>query len=220
MKACWIGLVALMAVVSSADAEVQTYVIEDIGTSADYSTPDIGQSYSGTGFVGMYATEFVHLFGVEQTDHSRTALQADISGLGGVTIQSAFLSFDLTNGNDATQNVTVTSFTADGSLEHFWTPPDNLGSAVHSVTGLSSNVLDVTSFLRDRVAAGDDWLGLHLQGSTEYQWADTSTEFGANADEANVRLVVDYGTDVPEPATLTLLGVCAIALGCWRRMVA
>lgn len=193
-------LAAVVFLLSSATsrASVQVYAIEDIATFGQYRDYNTNQSFAGTGFVGMYNDSFAHLFGLEQNDFSKTALQVDIAGLAGAVINSATLSFDLLNGSNASQTATVTSFIADGTLEHFWNAPSNLGAANYTVDGQNSNYLDVTSFLQERVNADADWLGLHLQGSDVYQWTYTNTT--TTRDAANVRLTVDY--TIPDVAAV------------------
>lgn len=220
-------LTATFLAVGTLRADSISYTIKDIGAFTSYRTNNVGQSYSGTGFVGLYnfggSGEFAHLFGIEDTAYSRTALNVDISGLAGATINSAYLNFVLKDGTSGTQNVTLTSFTADGSLEYFWNAPDNLGSSNYSVTGHSVNSLNVTSMLQNQVAAGADWFGLHLKGSNLYQWTYTYTGYGDTADEALVRLVVDYSpSEVPTPGSFVALigmgGIGLVGLARRRRM--
>jgi hypothetical protein len=223
MKGCTAGIAALLltlALAGHARAGVITYQLTDLGTFAGYSVADTGQTYSGTGFVGMYSNEFAHLFGLEQNNFSKTAMEVDISALSGMTVTSAVLSFDILDGVFATENVTLTSFGANGSLGHFWTPPSNLGSGTYAVTGHASNALDVTSFLQGRVAANASWLGLHLEGSNQNEWTYTWSGVNRNADSANVRLTVTYSDPAaPEPASLTLLTLGALGASgyAWRR---
>lgn len=215
---------------AAAYADGVSYTIPDIGTFAGYTTPDVGQSYGGaTGFVGLYGpssgsdNHFAHLFGVEETDYSRVALQVDITGLAGATINSAYLTFDLLHFGTGPQDVEVTSFSADGDLYYFWTPPDDLGSVTDTVdTG--PNSVDVTGLLASRVAGNADWFGLHLQGLIDgrFLWTYTHAGFGYGPDEATVRLVVDYTPGVvPEPATIILLGMgtAGMALRTVRRRI-
>jgi len=217
MKSPLISLAAALTAALATHAASISYVITDIGTFEPYSVDNTGQSFSGTGFVGLYETarngadQFVHLFGVEQNDYSRTALQVDISALAGATITSAYLSFDLIDGGAGPQDVTLTSFTADGTLEWLWTPPDVLGTLVRSVVD-SPNSLDVTSLLQERVSNGANWFGLHLQGSTEYMWTYTSAGEDGNPDSANVRLNVEFA-NVPEATPGSVLGLAGITIG-------
>ena len=199
------GMVMLVALSGEVRAELLTYQIEYIGEFG--TTPNLGQVYSGTGYVGMWDNHFVSLLGLDKDDFTRTVLQIDISGLEGSTINSAQLDFTLLNGSSGTQTVTVTSFTADGELAYFWTPPDDLGSNTYSVTGLADNSLDVTDLLQERVSSAADWLGLHLRASTLNHF----TQLG-DSDTAQVRLVVDHAR-VPEPSCLVLVGIAASATG-------
>ena len=58
MRAIKLGLagVAMLVAVGQAQAGSITYTIEDIGTFPDYAIANTGQSYLGTGFVGLYET--------------------------------------------------------------------------------------------------------------------------------------------------------------------
>jgi hypothetical protein len=63
-----------------------TYTLLDIGNFAGYSVAAVGQTFSGTGFVGEYSgNQFGHLFGLEGSS-SMTNAQIDLSGLSGMTI--------------------------------------------------------------------------------------------------------------------------------------
>lgn len=188
----------------SANATSITYDILDIADFANYSDSDLSQTWTGDGFIGMYDDSFVHLFGIEIEDFSRTALNVDVSALAGATITSAYLEFVLDFNSGTTQDVTVTSFDADGTLGYFWDAPTVEGSQVYSVSAIGANSLDVTALLQSRVSANEDWFGLHLQGSTEFQY----TYMFDSPDDAMVRLVVEYDSaPIPEPATLSLLGL-------------
>lgn len=225
----------VMLVAGTSHASVVSYTIQDIGDFPDYTTPNIGQSYNGTGFVGLYDTEasqiygngdpsFAHLFGVENDTFSRTALQVAIGDLAGKTINSALLSFELLDGSGFPQDVVVTSFTADGSLGWEWDPPDNLGQATYPSTASfpggdpadGHNEFDVTSFVQERATAGAAWLGLHLRGTDSFEYTYTSDENFRDADSALVRLIVDYEDSVagvPEPSSMALLGLGVIGAG-------
>ena len=202
----------LAASIGQAQAGMVTYQIKDIGDFASYSTNNVGQTYSGTGFVGLYETEFAHLFGVEDTSYSRTAMQVDISGLAGKTILGASLDFRILDGSPGTQTVTATTFAANGSLGHVWTPTA-IQSQNYSVSN-GINSLDVTGLLQQRVSAGANWLGLHLQGSSLYEWTYTYAGDGYSDDRAEVRLNVNYedAAAVPEPTSIAMWGLGALGM--------
>lgn len=222
---CVITCAAFLATASTqAFGAITTFKINDIGQFEGYTTPDVGQSYYGDGFVGMYADSFAHLFGAERNDYSKTAMNVNIADLAGATINSAVLAFDFLHGKSGTQQITLTSFTANGNLSHMWMPSDSLGTATYTVNGLSANELDVTSFVQERLASNAEWLGLHLQGSNRFQWTYTDAR-GGGPDAATVRLVVDYQpvsapTAVPEPFSFAVwsgLGMFGAAVGIARR---
>ncbi|MEG0041620.1 MAG: PEP-CTERM sorting domain-containing protein, partial [Massilia sp.] len=99
---------------------------------------------------------------------------------------------------------------------NFNAPGTNYGSVNATVSG-GANALDITDLLTASVAANDGWLGLHFQGSDLYQWTYTKDGFGSN--RANLQLTVDFAdtTDVPEPASLGMLAIGALALAAARR---
>lgn len=200
-----------------ATAGTITYTLEDIGTFGGAEQPNSGQGFTGTGFVGLTESSFVHRFGLE-ADFSKTALQVALGDLAGKTVTSARLTFDLFDGSAAAQPVTVTSFTADGTLYHFWNAPDTLGTGTYTVQGRASNSLDVTAFVQERNTAGAGWLGLHLAGSTAAQFTSTlDGEF--LPDRANARLVVEFSegaAPVPEPTSLSLLALGAAGMAGYR----
>jgi hypothetical protein len=174
------------------------------------------------------------LFGLENYGNgfvsSETELQVNISALAGATITSATLSYTLLNGGDgltplSSQQVEVTSYTSHGTLGFNATPPSNLGTTVFTSTELSRNSVDVTSLVQGSVNGGSGytgWLGLFLTPlGPGYNPQYTYTS-GYGDNSADVQLTVNYTpatSAVPEPATVTLLGIGAVcALGyTWRR---
>lgn len=203
-------------------ASVVTYSLPDILTFTGYLDSNVSATYLGTGFGGMYNTTaigqpaWVHLLGVEDTDFSRTIMQVDISGLAGLSIASAFLSFNLSHGAGP-QDVEFTGFDGGaGALTYVWDATGiNYGSVVAPVAA-GSNSVDVTDLLAASVGAGDHWFGLHLQGTDAFLWTYTYTGVGFGPDAAGVRLTVDTAT-IPVPGTLALLGVALAGLGFARR---
>lgn len=206
-----------------AQAATVSYVLPDILTFPDYSIGDVSSTYAGNGFGGMYnvvgngAPSWAHLFGVEITDYSRTVMQVNVAGLNSANIVSAKLDFNLLNGGNGPHGVSLTGFNGGlGALSYLWDAPlANYGSTAASVTG-GANAIDVTALLVASLDAGNDWFGMHLQGSdaNDYMWTYTS----ANGDEAGVRLVVTTRDNaVPAPGTLALLGLGLGVLGAARR---
>ena len=200
------------SVAASFGATIEIPIL-DIGTFIDLNVSNSGQSFAGAGFVGVTPDGFGHFFGHDQT--RRTSLQVDISSLHGASIDLAILSFRLFEGFSGTSSVFVTSYSADGTMEHFWNPPDNLGTLSVPITGLGSQNIFVGGYLQERLDGGHDWLGLHLSGVVFGQWTTTFS-----SDDAQVRLVVQYSAAVPEPSAcvLALLATGGMALGLAGRL--
>jgi hypothetical protein len=204
-----LGLLVAMGIgTGQASAASITYQILDLVPGGGAAT---SATFNGTGFAGMHSTSFSEFFMYETFNggavHSRTTLQVDISALAGATISSATLSYVLTSGSAAVGELALTSWDSSGTLTYtFPNPPNVISTTSYFPVGLSANSLNVTAQLAERVAAGDNWFGLYFAMVTEgvFHWTDT----GGDADAALVRLDVNFQA-VPEPATLTLVGVGA-----------
>jgi hypothetical protein len=224
MKKSLLVLFALaFALASNCAAGPIVYAITDIATFESYTSTDTSQTFAGTGFVGMYTdndeettASWAHLLGLEHTDYSRTILEVDISGLAGVTINSAILSFQLLDGFASDHGILATSYTADGNLAYSWDAPNDLGHVAGAVNS-GANSLDVTSLVAAQVAAGSSWFGLLLQGtdSDYYVWTYTGANYGA--DRADMRLTINGASAVPEPGTCALAAGALLALAGWVR---
>lgn len=222
-----IAVVLLIAANTTARAGSISYEIGDIGNYTGYSSYDTDQTFTGTGFVGMYQDSFSHLLGLEKNGYSRTAAQVGIHDLADKTISSAYLAFDINNGINESQEIILSTFDSGGLLGHEW---DARNPAISlSSDGLGTQLFDITALVADAVDSGIEWLGLHLMGTDEYQWSYTYSGYGYNADSAQMRLIVEYDdeqelpytgfedeqqllpqlydrpVDIPEPATLLLL---------------
>ena len=190
-----------------------SYSILDILTPTSASSvANTGQTFSGTGFVGVYSSnDFGHVFGLEN-GFSRTNLQVDIGALSGVTINSATLSFVLRENAGTGGSLTISSYDANGQLGYLFNPP---AAAYGTATGGfvdgpdAPQAYNVTAILQSGVAAGEDWLGLLLfnSGTNRFTFAGN----GFSTDRAEVRLTVDYS--VAEPATLALVGLPLLLTG-------
>lgn len=212
-----LGLAMTLVGAPSTRAATITYALPDVGTFAGFTDSSIADTFGGTGFAGIYSTfplppgfvrpaepAFVHIFGLEYHEaiYSATEMQVDVSALLGATINSATLSYFVSQGTGP-QSVMATSYSTSGTLGFNMTPPDDLGSVVFTSTGGSVNGVDVTTLLEARLASSATWFGLYLTplGPGHHdQWSFTLD----NRDAALVRLTVDY-TPVPEPASIALL---------------
>ncbi len=203
-------VLALGATLAPASAAVSVTALPDIGTFTGYVEFDSGQTYSGTGFLGVYNSNvygqaaFAHLFGLEGASFSRTIAQIDISAFAGQTINSAILKFDILENFNSNNPLTVTGFAGNGALGYIFNAPvATYGTANAIVNG--SNSVDITALVASAVGANANWLNLHLATANGGQWTYTYTGFGYSADRANVSLTIDSGAGVPEPATWALM---------------
>jgi hypothetical protein len=194
-------------------ATTVTNVITDIGAFAGEATPNVGQTYPGTGFVGLSSSVsgglFAHCFGAGGGE--ATVLEVDMSAFSHAQINSARLEFKADHYADSVLDIRVLSFSANGNLGFFYNPPDNLGYS-YFFPNATSISLDVTTLVQARANAGAAWLGLHLWSldTIAYTYTDP-TEGDYSADSAQVRLIVDY-TAIPEPSMFALTGLGAAAL--------
>jgi len=211
----WIVWLAAITAVWVARADSIVYDIPDLLPLGTFGVPNTGQTYSGTGFV-QNTPNNSHQGAFEISSNFSTALNVDISALAGMHVDSAALSFFIDTQPDSVfATATITSFSADGDLGYFLTPPDNLDSFQAPVHG-QTNTIDVTDLLAARVDDGADWLGLHLTSDGSRLWTWTSGPGDPNA--ANVQLAVEFSPAVvPEPSSMVSLGIGLSMLGVhWR----
>jgi hypothetical protein len=209
------GIVASFALAVSGIANAGLIEYELLSISDRQSSTT--NTYSGDGYISAYSSYYGGIFCIERVS-CKTTVQTnidDLLNLGDITINSVFLSFDLKRGSTNTQNVTASAFDSNGVLAHYFSAPTSYAQSIFSVTGLSSNSLDITDIFEQGYNLGNDWFALHLNASTENMW--TWTFALSDLDDANVRIAVDYTvSSVPEPSTLAIFALGMIGLASRR----
>jgi hypothetical protein len=215
-------VLVLAGLVSSASAATIEFEIENLSNSSDPTSA----VFADQGYVGMYSSAYAGIFATE-VNFSTTLLQVDVSSLAGFDITSAQLSFSYTNGSSGPGGIDVTRVSTGGILSHQFAPGLPLETLNASVTGGTSNSVDVTNLLQAAIDDGDNWFGLHLANNgsgASYMWS--SANRSGTADAAQVRLFVDYSfpigaviAPVPLPAGLPLMaaGICIFSATARRR---
>jgi hypothetical protein len=203
------ALLASLLFTGSAFASTVSYTISDILSTPSYTVANSGQTYAGTGFVGMYnGNSFGHLFGLEGA-YSKTNMEVDISALAGAHIVSASLGFVLMENYGQTGTLTITGYDATGALGYQYNAPTAAYGAVsNNFANGAQQSFDVTSLVQAALLQNENWLGMHLENSAAGRWSYTGTS-QYSVDRAQARLLVEFApaANVPEPGPLALIGL-------------
>ncbi len=213
----------------SAYAGTFEFVLPDLATFESFISDDPGQTFRGTGFVGMIDDRWgsgkktwAHVLGLESDSLSRTLMQLELAPLQGQKVVSATLRFNILHGDEqGTNSVVVQGFDGGaGDLALSWAWPGHAhGSSVGTATAGSASAIDITQQLKFSVDHGHDWLGLHLQAVGTRNLFTATHDYPSLLfpDRAGVRIDVITAA-VPEPASWALmLGGVALMAGLRRR---